>query len=144
MGFRFDIEYKQGASNRVADVLFHRDDSTMPGHFFTSFCQPPPSLLDVLRHENQSLPELQHYHQLHAQGQLPSPSAIYDGLLYYKHRLCLGTTSTLIHNIIQECHTTPSAGHPGVDRTFHCVAISFYWPCMRADIHHFVAACFTC
>lgn len=46
--------------------------------------------------------------------------------------------------LLYEYHSTPSAGHPGVDRTLRRLAAVFYWAGMRRDVKKFVDACYTC
>lgn len=60
MGFKFSIEYKGGAANKVADALPRQDDSTgleVPG-LFELYTRSMPAVLEVLRAENSSLPDL--------------------------------------------------------------------------------------
>ncbi|GJZ60849.1 ty3-gypsy retrotransposon protein [Tanacetum coccineum] len=59
MGFDFDIDYKTGASNLVADALsrvFEEDDEVTSA--FMSLSRPVVGLLDELKHENATLDEL--------------------------------------------------------------------------------------
>ncbi|VFQ84128.1 unnamed protein product [Cuscuta campestris] len=101
----------------------------------------PPS---IRQHENNTMPDLQQHHAAAAEGTLTAPYSIHGGLVYYHHRLCVSITSALKPEILAEFHAAPSAGHPGVDRTFRRLAEVFHWPGMRKDVRQFVRACVTC
>lgn len=52
--------------------------------------------------------------------------------------------SELREQIIQENHAEPTAGHLGVYKTYHRLALRYYWPGMYSDVAKFVAACDKC
>ncbi|XP_063388255.1 uncharacterized protein LOC134674130 [Cydia fagiglandana] len=52
--------------------------------------------------------------------------------------------SSLRAEIIKECHDSPVAGHPGVDRTYQKVAQLYYFTGMRRIITDYVKACIHC
>ncbi|VFQ68537.1 unnamed protein product [Cuscuta campestris] len=140
MGFKFRIEYKTGTSNRAADALSRRDedDATV---LFVATAQPLPLLLDSLRAENGALPDLQRLHAECEAGRAPSHISVQEGLLYYKRRLYVSPGSPLRDRILTEFHSTPLAGHQGVERTFRRIAAVFYWPGLRREVRRFVASC---
>ncbi|VFQ96036.1 unnamed protein product [Cuscuta campestris] len=106
--------------------------------------QPLPDIIEQIRAENSTQPDLLHLHQAHQRGTLQPPFSIVDGLLLYNTRLCIGADSPLRQVLLREYHDTPTAGHAGVHRTFFRLATSFYWPRMRSEVRAYVAACHTC
>lgn len=62
MGYKFHIEYKIGASNRVADTPSHREDDCRDVEetlsLLVAVSQPLPDIMEVLRADVQSIPEL--------------------------------------------------------------------------------------
>ena len=46
--------------------------------------------------------------------------------------------------IIYECHDSPSAGHPGIRKTYAHVRRHFYWPKMHPDVEEYVTHCQKC
>ena len=47
--------------------------------------------------------------------------AIDDGYLLYKGRVCVPRNEEIRRQILYECHDSPSAGHPGVNKTYSLV-----------------------
>ena len=146
LGFKFKIEYKSGASNKVADALSRRDENhgIDDPMFLTIFARPAPMLLEIARRENSSLQELIDLHAAVTAAKAPPHVSTVDGLLYFKTRLYLGRESSVRSAVLEECHSAPTAGHPRVKRTFARVATSFFWQGMRTDVRDFVTACFVC
>ncbi len=50
----------------------------------------------------------------------------------------------LQHVVMAACHTSPFAGHSGIQRTTHRVIARFWWPSVRRDIENLVRACLYC
>ena len=46
--------------------------------------------------------------------------------------------------IMYECHDNPSAGHPGIRKTYALVCRHFYWPQMHRIVEHYVVHCQKC
>lgn len=46
--------------------------------------------------------------------------------------------------LLQQNHNTLSAGHQGVNKTFHRLAEKYYWPKMLQDVKRFVRSCQIC
>jgi transposase InsO family protein len=67
-----------------------------------------------------------------------------SGQLYYREKKFVPNHPPLQLRIIQEYHDTPSAGHPGRDKTFELIARDYYWPKMRETIAQYVRNCFEC
>ncbi|VFQ77888.1 unnamed protein product [Cuscuta campestris] len=138
MGFKFRIEYKTGASNKVADALSRRDSVPDAGiedtvQLFLAYAQPMPLLLQDIRRDNDTLEDCQTLHKAVHQANAPPHITLHNGLLYYKHRLYISPESPLRQKLLHEFHSTPLAGHQGVDRTFKRLADVFYWCGMRRD-----------
>lgn len=48
------------------------------------------------------------------------------------------------HEILVRCHDEPTAGHPGVSRTYARLCEKYYWPKMKADVVRYVRSCIVC
>jgi hypothetical protein len=64
--------------------------------------------------------------------------AFRDGLLFYKGRLCLGTSADLRAQVLHFVHSDPLAGHSRWARR------DFYWKSMKADLKRFIRECSVC
>ncbi|GKB44630.1 ty3-gypsy retrotransposon protein [Tanacetum coccineum] len=145
MGFDFDIEYKTGASNLVADALsrvFEEDDEVTSA--FMSLSRPVVGLLDDLKHENATLDELCQIHRRMDQGETLDGFHREHGLLLFRQRYFLGVESKLKEGLLAEFHSTPSAGHGGVKKMLVGLAALFYWKGMRRSIEEFIKKCLVC
>ncbi|VFQ90118.1 unnamed protein product [Cuscuta campestris] len=112
--------------------------------FHSLSVQAVPLLMDELRKENDTLPDLRDLHAAIGNGTAPPDISSNSGILYYKRRLYISPSSSLRNQILHEFHGTPVAGHQGVDRTFRRIADVFYWPGLRREVRAFVASCPAC
>ena len=130
MGFKFQIEYKSGASNRVADALSCRDPDPQADEaaLVTMYARPLPAIMATIKVENEKLPDLMRLHQAVTAGTAPIHVSVADGILFFKHRLYLSRDSAVRIDILEESHSVKTAGHLGEKRTFARVVASFYWP----------------
>lgn len=146
MGFKFRIEYKSGASNKVVDALSRQVDEPHVGDpsLLALFTRPTAAIIDTIWHENSSLDEMRELQKSVAEGHSPVHISVQNGILHFKRRMFLSRDSSAIPAILAECHDAPTAGHPGARRTLARVAGSFYWAGMRSDVNNYVAACVTC
>jgi len=69
---------------------------------------------------------------------------LFDGLLYYNHRLVLPNDAALRTRILFELHDSIAAGHPGTPKTLAAVKKRFFWPKMDHDIAEYVKSCDIC
>jgi hypothetical protein len=67
-----------------------------------------------------------------------------DGLLYTKsHRLYI-PIGGLHRDLLKESHDSKWAGHPGMERMYALLSISYYWPRMREELELYVRTCLVC
>lgn len=50
----------------------------------------------------------------------------------------------LREQVISDNHSTPTAGHLGIHKTYHRLALHYFWPGMHGDVVKFVSSCATC
>ena len=67
-----------------------------------------------------------------------------DGFFMVDNRICVPDQAKLRQQIMFEHHDSPTAGHPGVNRTMATIVQRFFWPGMTKDIRRYVKVCSTC
>nr|KYP68328.1 Retrotransposable element Tf2 [Cajanus cajan] len=142
-GFSYEILYKPGKQNRVADAL-----SRVPDSHELIFLAISTIIPDIVE-------QLKNFFSAQADGialvqQLSSATTtkphfiVAHGLVYFKNRLFIPEIPSLRSSILHEFHASPMAGHFGVKATLARLAASFAWPSMAKDVKAFVRSCSTC
>ena len=78
------------------------------------------------------------------QGERFRHFSIDDEYLLYKGRVCVPATGNFRAQILKESHDSPSAGHPGIHKTYALVKRQFYWPSLFKDVQAYVLKCHKC
>lgn len=144
VGYNYEIHYKLGKDNVVADALSRVNEA--PVAEFCAIISSPSSPL---------ISQLQSFFATNIAGQKLLTKAQDDtkmqqhfthksGLLYFKNRLFIPEESGLRLDILQEFHASPLGGHSGIQATLARVFASFYWPGMHRDVKKFVNTCSIC
>ncbi|KAM1682258.1 hypothetical protein ACFX13_040051 [Malus domestica] len=156
MGFDYEIHFKKGVDNVVADALSRRqvtdhDTQCSNGVNHSSMsCQaisyPYFGWLDELRRYNeedawikQKRAEVTSLGSGTANGSKLAHYHLDNGLLKYKSRIVISPNSTWKLKLLTEHHSTPAAGHQGVLKTYHRLKRGFYWPDRLTKYAHFLA-----
>jgi hypothetical protein len=141
-GYDYEIIYKKGKDNVVADALSRKYEDK--GSLFSlSFIVP--DWLQVVRQEWLQDPKSsQLIYQLQSKAPAsPGYSWLHEELRYKGH-LYLSKQSKLKSMVLSKLHATPITGHSGFTKTYDRVKRSFFWDGMKQDIRNFVAECDVC
>ena len=144
VGYNYEIHYKPGKENVVADALSRVTEAPIEG--ICAIISSPSSPL---------ISKLQKFFATNPAGQKLVTKAQEDvkmlqnftyksGLLYFKGRLFIPAETGITTDILQEFHASPLGGHSGIQATLARVSASFYWPGMHKEIKNFVHTCNTC
>ena len=143
LGYDFEIIYKKGKQNVVADALSRRDEDVEALLCAISIIQP--DWIKEAREEWKNDEEVWELIRKLLQDSSTSDTFSWQNYsLWYKYHLYLCKNSQLKQKILMELHTSPLGGHSGFLKTYHRVKNEFFWDGLKADIQKFVAECLVC
>ena len=64
--------------------------------------------------------------------------------MLYKGRVCVLDNDDIRRQILFERHDSPSAGHPGIQKTYVLLKRQFFWLGINKDVHDYVLRCQKC
>jgi hypothetical protein len=75
-----------------------------------------------------------------------SPGFLEDdqGVLCYKGRICVSNIKELKDKILRESHESAYSIHPGGNKMYHDLKVTYWWYGMKRDVAEYVALCDTC
>ena len=161
--FDYDLIYKPGTTNRVADPLSRRPDMLNT----VSIANVSDTEKDKYQAgyvEDSYLKDLYQYLTKQADIEVSGktievPKELHpkvkhyqlrDGLLYFSvhglnfARLVVPEVQSLRNEILHDNHDVPLAGHQGYDRTYELIQRDYYWLNMAKDIREYVLTCDLC
>jgi hypothetical protein len=141
-GYDYEIIYKKGKENVVADALSHKYE--YEGSLFSLSFIVPDWLQAILQEWLQDPKSLQLIQQLQSSAPAPPRYSWLHDELRYKGRMYLSKQSKLKSTVLSELHATPTTGHSGFTKTYDRVKRSFFWDGMKQDIRNFVTECDVC
>jgi hypothetical protein len=138
LGYSYEILYKPGGQNRVADALSRMHDTEA---VCLSITIPQWEFLEQLK--------LDHSVQQMVQQIKDNPTAhphykVQHDLLFFNNKLFIPDSSPFKKLLLEEFHSTLTAGHGGIDKTFGRLKENVYWVGMKQDVINFVNACLVC
>ncbi|GJU38314.1 ty3-gypsy retrotransposon protein [Tanacetum coccineum] len=140
LGYDFEVHYKPGKENKVADALSRPDTATI-----MAISSPRATWLDELRSYYKNDPEGQKMIEELEQNSHQIPQHTHhNGLVYVQGRLFIPNISNIRLLILQEFHASTLGGHSGVKATLQRLLPSFYWPTIKADVTDFIKKCSVC
>ena len=143
LGYDFEIIYKQGKLNVVADALSRKNEEVEALLCAISIIQP--DWITEARDEWKKDEEV--WTLIQKLQQDPSTSDTFswkNDSLWYKDSLYLCKNSQLKQKIFLELQTSPLEGHSVFLKTCHRVKKDFFWDGLKSDIRKFVAECLVC
>jgi hypothetical protein len=143
LGYDFEIVYKKGKQNVVADALSRKDEDVEAFLCAISIIQPDWIIeaRDEWKNDEKVWTLIERLQQ--DSGASDTFTWKNDSLLY-KDRLYLCKNSQLKQKVLLELHTSPVGGHSGFLKTYHRVKKDFFWDGLKTDVQRFVAECLVC
>lgn len=118
--FDFEIHYKPGSMNRVADGLSRNTNKDESTEAISLLAITVPKSIDAeaMLEEARNDTVLQQIKNSVMEHRSDKPGyAIRDNQLWFKNRVAIPKTSKFIPLLISECHSELAGGHAGVHKT---------------------------
>lgn len=142
LGYSYEIIYKPGAQNRVADAL-SRMHGAEPQCFTLTI--PHWEFFNKLQQSFQEDNDLKALITKVQQQPATFPNfKVIRGLLFFKDRLYIPEESPLKQVILEEFHSSLLGGHGGIQKTYGRLKENVYWHGMKQDVVDFVNSCSVC
>jgi hypothetical protein len=137
--FDYEIRYRPGKENNVADSLSRRPDHMLaPIH--QSSIEIDSELRDTIKAEYDNDPVTKEI----ISKKHPSYKCI-DGLIYATDgKLYIPFNESIRAQIIRQHHDTPVNGHLGEHKTYERISRYYFWPSMRKSIQQYIKQCESC
>lgn len=139
LGYSFEIHYKLGKENKVADALSRRE--VVEFKAFTVHHMAELMQWEEVKQDDKLSLILQ---QIITNKDPPEGYNLRNGCLLFQGRLVLPKDSPRIPKLIAEFHNTPMGGHSGYLRTYKRIASVLFWEGMKKQVQEFVAKCTIC
>ena len=143
MGYDYEILYKKGSENVVADALSRVQSGAELSQISVNTLSSV--LYEEIKQAWTSDPELR---ALILQLQADTSSAKHylwtNGQLLRKGKLVIGSDEELRKKILAYFHSSPDGGHSGMKATMQRMCVHVYWKKMRRQIKEFVRQCDVC
>jgi hypothetical protein len=140
LGYDFEIVYKKGKQNVVADALSRKDEDVEA--FLCAISIIQPDWIIEARDEWKNDEKVWTLIQRLQQDSSASDTFTWkNDSLWYKDRLYLCKNSQLKQKVLLELHTSPVGGHSGFLKTYHRVKKDFFWDGLKTNVQRFVAEC---
>jgi hypothetical protein len=142
MSLSYQIVYKKGADNKVADALSRV--SPAPTYDISATSVDRPLCLQETQDSYKDDPQAA---KLLAELSVSSPVGLYtlqDGLIRYKQRIWVGSHPALQYKLLASLHASAIGGHSGYEVTDMRVKQLFAWFKLKQSVQNFVAQCTVC
>ncbi|KAL4557443.1 hypothetical protein LXL04_035620 [Taraxacum kok-saghyz] len=137
IGFDFEIFYKPGKENKVADALSRVEHAQIMALSATN-----PTWVTNLHTFYESTDGQQLITKLLQQAN--SRFQLRNGLIYNSDRIFIPANNPIRRSLLTEYNATPVGGHSGVLATIRRIASTFCWPKLKDDVKSFIRDCMIC
>lgn len=155
LGLDYEIHYKKGVENKVADGLSRRTEAESSGVHLAVLtgCPSRPRLTSAVQPEWVQQIELSYATDATCQQIItqllldPTSQPEYqyvNGILKKNNRIVVGSFMKIRRQLIEAMHTSPLGGHSGQNACYHRMKLLFSWPLLKQDMIQVIRNCVTC
>lgn len=138
--FSFDIKYRKGAQ-KVADVLSRLPQPTENQESTITVVNLTCAWYERKFKEVAAAPQAWPSYNINSERLYRRIDAL-NGAEETAWKLCVPRHER--SRVLHENHDSPEAGHGGIAKTSHRVAVRYYWPGMFRDVAKYVKSCQRC
>lgn len=137
----FEIVYKPGKQNVVADALSRRVDHQLS----TLSSNVTNGLFKLIRDGYDADDDYKRIITKLKSGETVVNRVLSNGIIYnYNNQICVPNNNQIKQLIFNEHHDGILAAHAGFDKTYQSIARTFYWTGMYEETKNYVASCLPC
>lgn len=141
LGYNYTVEYKKGRENRAADALSRIKYAV---NSLLSSTVQPAWISDVVKSYKNDKKCSEIIAEIAINANSKPHFTFLNGVLRYKNKIVVGSSTTIRHDIIQAFHKSELGGHSGEFATYQRVHQLFHWPGLKQEVITFVKACPVC
>lgn len=147
MGFQYEIVYRSGSSNQVADALSRQGE---PGDEAIAECQffaittAQATILEHLQEVHESHPRCVELRNQITQGTAPTEYSVRNRFIFFGDKYFVPDDQELQTELLGYFHSSPIGGHGGILKTFTGLSELFFWDGLKTSVQNFVRNCLIC
>jgi hypothetical protein len=141
MGYNYKIEHKKGKENRVVDALSRRPQTP---HLLSVSIVVPLWINDVLSGYTNDGKCKELEEQLRINAASAPNFTLTNGIIMYKKKIYVGSTTDLRRQLITSFHDSTLGGHSSERVTYTKLKNLFHSPAMKTEVSEFIKQCPTC
>ncbi|GJT64869.1 ty3-gypsy retrotransposon protein [Tanacetum coccineum] len=140
LGYDFEVLYKPGRENTVADALSRVDIPSM-----LAISYPTATWLDDIRDYYATDLKGKEFAASITTDPTAFPNHVFrDGLVFITGKLFIPPISKIREQLLAEFHSSFIGGHAGINATVKRLSSTFTWLGLKKDVAHFVKSCTVC
>jgi hypothetical protein len=140
LGYDFEIIYKKGKQNGVADALSRKDEDFEAFLYAISIIKPN-YIIEAMGEWKNDENVWTLIQRLQQDSSASDTFTWKIDSLWYKDCLYLCNNSQFKQKVLLELHISPVGGHSGFLKTYHRVKKEFFGDGLKTDVQRFVAKC---
>ncbi|MBW0499139.1 hypothetical protein O181_038854 [Austropuccinia psidii MF-1] len=148
---RWDNIYPERVEDFISKNLMNsqqliKPDELQPSRYFVVKVESFSNFIDSIQKILWQDPQYRSIHQELGKGKSVQDYTLdsFFQLLLFKDWVVNPNDPTIQLRILQKCHDSPLAGHPGQEKTFKLVKWDFHWSGMTKFIKDYVSSCQQC